>query len=66
MRTITAADLVPGTVVTDETGARLYAAFDVTIDSEEVTIWTAVSDQEDRDQPRQFTIPATTSLLARS
>lgn len=43
--TITAAELVPGDLVVDETGARKFAAFDTAWDADRVRIFTAYSDR---------------------
>lgn len=63
---IKATDLVPGTIVRDETGARLFAAFDVDwhgpAEAPVVRIWTAIRDQ-DAGQPAQITMPADADLF---
>lgn len=49
--------LVPGTIVVDAFGRRLFAAFDVDVRDDVVTVWTAVRDQ-DAGQPRSLELGA--------
>lgn len=61
---ITAGELVPGDVVVTITGERLFAAFDVDHDpgTGRTTVWTAISDQEQRSQPRDLTRESASTL----
>lgn len=62
-RTILATELVPGTIVVDETGSRRFASFDVSVLEDVVLVWTAVSDQEVRGLDEKLELDPTAELL---
>lgn len=62
---ITAAALIPGDIVLTRTGDRDYAAFDVDVRGDRVTVWTATTDQAKGIAPKLQLVATDPVVVAR-